>query len=59
LNRRSIEIPECIGLDAIGEDAEQKMLGHVLWGRAPHSTPPAALQADQIETAQMRNLVLQ
>ena len=34
------------------------MLGQVLRGWASHHTLPAALQANQIETAQMRNLDL-
>ena len=39
-----------------GENAEQQMFVQVLGGWASYNTHPAALQAYQIETPQMRNL---
>src|SRR5215204_753772 len=55
-DRRWVEVAQCIGLDAIGEKPEQKVLGHMRRGLAPGQSPPANAQAIKVEIAQARDL---
>src|SRR5258708_30273108 len=53
-----VEIPEAIGLNPIGDDRKQRMPRQMTWRWSlQHALPPRA-QAFEIETAQMRDLVL-
>src|SRR2546425_10760669 len=53
-----VEIPEAISLNPIGDDRKQQMPRQMTWRWSlQHALPPRA-QAFEIETAQMRDLVL-
>jgi hypothetical protein len=53
-----IEIAEAISLEPIGDDRKQQMPRQMRRGRSPEDTLPARAQSPEIETAQMRDLVL-
>ena len=53
-----IEIAEAISLEPIGHDCKQQMPRQMSRGWSPEDTLPARTQSPEIETAQMRDLVL-
>src|SRR5258705_8321740 len=58
LQRCVIEIAEAISLEPIGDDRKQQMPRQMRRGRSLEDTLPARAQSPEIETAQMRDLVL-
>src|SRR5258706_5190372 len=58
LLRLGIEIAKTIGLDSIGDDREQQMPCQMSGRRPLEYALPACVQSFEIETAQMRDLVL-
>jgi hypothetical protein len=54
-----IEITEFIGLQSVGENGKQQMTGQMRRWLSPKHAFPARPQAMEIETAQMRDLVVQ
>jgi hypothetical protein len=56
-NRFWGEVAELIGLQPIGQNADQEMSGKVRWCRPSEHTLPSAPQPHEIEPAQMRNLM--
>jgi hypothetical protein len=53
-----IEIAEAVSLEPIGDDGQQQMPRQMSRGRSPEYALPARAQSREIETAQMRDLVL-
>ena len=53
-----VEVAESRGLDPVGENLQEQRLRHMGRGRAAGQAAPARPQAVEVETAQMRDLVL-
>jgi hypothetical protein len=57
--RVAVEIAEAFSLQAVGDDAVEKMPGQVIGGLAAEHRPPPCSQAGEVEIAHARDLVLQ
>src|SRR5258706_4747351 len=58
LPRLVVEIPEAIGLNAIGDDRKQQMPRQMIGRWSLQHAPPPRVQTFEIETTQMHDLVL-
>jgi hypothetical protein len=55
---RVVEITEAVRLKAIGDDRKKQVPGQMARGLSPENALPACAKSPKIETAQMRDLVL-
>jgi len=53
-----IEIAKAVSLETIGDDGEQQVSRQMCWGGFLKHAHPTCTKSSEIETAQMRDLVL-